>query len=165
MQTWYFAINLHSVHKETPFLIVVQIKSARAGSDIRADRGEWQSEMKARNCALRANIAQFPRFPIRMVRPEVGPYLGLSRLYVEHQSTTISTIFNHTQFSRPLRSSNKQQRRGRRPITHLNKEPSALLLCVRRFSLFKINAKTRNARKKSGAEKIRAASWLLPWFF
>jgi hypothetical protein len=74
----------------------LQIKSARVGFDLWADRGEWQSEIKARSCALRANIAQFPRFPIRAVRPEVGPYLGLSRLYVENQSTIISTIFNHT---------------------------------------------------------------------
>jgi hypothetical protein len=59
------------------------------GSDLWADRGEWQSEIKARNCALRANIAQFPHLSVRAVRPEVGPYLGLSRLYVEHQSTAI----------------------------------------------------------------------------
>jgi hypothetical protein len=75
----------------------VQIKSARAGSDLWADRGEWQNEIKARSCALRANIAQCPRFSIRAVRPEVGPYLGLSRLYVEHQSTTISTIAKQSQ--------------------------------------------------------------------
>jgi hypothetical protein len=53
-------------------------------------------EMKARNCALRANIAQCLRLSIRAVRPEAGPCLGLSRLHVEHQATTISTIFNHT---------------------------------------------------------------------
>ena len=45
-------------------------KNARVGSDLRADRCEWQSEMKARNCALRANIAQCLRLSIRAVRPE-----------------------------------------------------------------------------------------------
>jgi hypothetical protein len=41
-----------------------------AGSDLRADSGEWQNEIKARGCALRANIAQFPCLSIRAVRPE-----------------------------------------------------------------------------------------------
>jgi hypothetical protein len=81
--------------KRDTIFIVLQIKSARVGSDLWADRGEWQNEIKARSCALRANIAQFPLLSIRAVRPEVGPYLGLSRLHVEHQSTIISTIFNY----------------------------------------------------------------------
>jgi hypothetical protein len=87
---------------------ILQIKSAKpeVGSDLWADRRELQSEMKARNCAVRANIAQylrlyihadcrelqseikarscavrasianFLRLYIRTDRPEVGPYLG-----------------------------------------------------------------------------------------
>jgi hypothetical protein len=36
-----------------------RIKSAKVGSDLRADRREWRSEINARICALRAKITHF----------------------------------------------------------------------------------------------------------